>query len=113
MSGRSLRSIESIAAAATSARITMPAPPPADRSAALLQILGADGRLAAFWQLAPADPLRQAQPDLTIGRVGRQQAIRSGEVVAFQPGDFVRIALRAQIAAGEPALAVQIRLVGR
>ena len=86
---------------------------PADRSAALLQILGADGRLAAFWQLAPADPLRQAQPDLTIGRVGRQQAIRSGEVVAFQPGDFVRIALRAQIAAGEPALAVQIRLVGR
>jgi hypothetical protein len=86
---------------------------PSDRAAALLHVSGADGRLAATWQVAPADPLRQGQPDLTIGRVGRWQSARAGDVLAFAPGDFARVALRAQVAAGEPALAVQVRLVGR
>ena len=86
---------------------------PADRAAAMLQVQGGDIRLAVAWQVAPADPLRQGQPDLTMGRVGRQQAGRNGDVVAFQPGDFVRVVLRAQVAAGETALAVQVRLVGR
>ena len=86
---------------------------PPDRSAAMLQVQGGDGRLDMSWQVAPADPLRHGVPDLTIGRVGRRQPARSGDVVAFQPGDFVRVALRVQAAAGEPPLAVQIRLVGR
>jgi hypothetical protein len=86
---------------------------PADRSAALVQVSGADGRLAAWWQSAPADPLRATQPDLTNGRIGRRQACRSGDAIAFPPGDFVRVALRAQVAGGEPTLAVLVRLVAR
>lgn len=86
---------------------------PLDRSAGALRVLGEDGRIQLAWQTAPADPLRRGQPDVSIGRVGRLQAAGPDDLVPFAPGDFLRLRLAAQVASGDPMLAVQVRLAAR
>lgn len=85
---------------------------PADRSAGVLRAADVGG-VAIAWQAAPADPVRRGLPDTSPGRVGRQQPAHDGDVMTFQPGDFVRCVLTCQAAAGDLPAAAHVRIVAR
>ena len=78
----------------------------------VLQLEGAGEAVSVDWQAAPADPIRGTRPDLSVGRAGRWQPARDGDVVVAAAGAFLRLRLRATVASGQPIPGVdRLRIV--
>ncbi|MBL8755550.1 MAG: Ig-like domain-containing protein [Planctomycetes bacterium] len=87
---------------------------PIDRDSGRAHLVEPSPELKVAWQVAPADPARDHQPDLTLGRVGRLQPLRDGDTIAFPAGSFVRFELSAAVRAGQPLPRLQeLRLTDR
>lgn len=75
---------------------------PSDRDAGIAEFVDASAELDIRWQAAPRDPVRPSAPDLTLGRVGRLQAVSDQGDIAASAGSFVRLALSARVRSGAP-----------
>lgn len=85
---------------------------PLDRDGGVLRLLDADGGLRIAWQVAPPDPVRKGEPDLSPGRIGRHEAAGDQQRIVVNPGSFVRFLLEADLAAGQPLPGLrEVRLV--
>ena len=89
-------------------------PVPLDRDGGVVHVVEGGPGLRLGWQTAPADPVRRAEPDLTLGRVSRLQPAGDGAAIALPPGGFVRFVLQARVRAGElPPRLRELRLCDR
>jgi len=73
---------------------------PAHVDAGRLQIVEPSGAIDIAWQAAPVDPIAGDRPDVGVGRVGRWQGARDGEVMSIGAGAFVRLELRCRVRHG-------------
>ena len=87
---------------------------PLGHDGAVLGLVDASPELRFGWQSAPPESVRRDQPDVTVGRVGRLQAIADRERLVVAPETFVRLSIDGRVAAGQAVPMVrEIRLLPR
>lgn len=74
---------------------------PWDRDGGVVHFVDASPEVQVCWQSAPPDPVRRSEPDLTVGRVSRQQPVTDRDAISVVAGAFVRFALSARVRAGQ------------